>query len=31
MDVMTKSLGTAKRAPGSLRRSHKLRTYLDKL
>lgn len=31
MDVTTKSWGHAKRAPGSLRRSHKLRTYLDNL
>jgi len=31
MDVTTKSAAAAKRAPRSLRRSHKLRTYLDNL
>jgi hypothetical protein len=31
MDVTTKSAATAQREPRSLRRSHKLRTYLDNL
>ncbi len=31
MDVATKSLAIAQRAQRSLRRRHKLRTYLDNL
>lgn len=31
MDVPTKSAATAQRALSSLRRRHKLRTYLDNL
>ena len=31
MDVTTKSAARAQRAPHSLRRRHKLRTYLDNL
>jgi len=31
MDVPTKSMTTAQRAPISLSRGHKLRTYLDNL